>query len=693
MDEGEGEGMRKEGRLERWWAILIAAAGLLPAQAGAVDCDTIIPPPFTLNLVTSIKLSPFNSGGTDVWGWTAPDGTEYAIMGTYYGVAIVNAKTLEVADTLIGPGPCGSTWRDIKTYQNYAYVVSECTGTNQGMMIIDLQYLPDSVRLVGVYSQPGDVTSHNLTIDTARGYAYLVKQSADGFRIVSLANPKVPVDFPYVSTGNLHDVFARNDTVWAAEGWLSSYSMWNMADKMNPQFIARWSTPSGGYAHNIWPSDDGDIAVTTEETGGVMMKAWDISDPQNVQLKSQFIAPSNLAHNVHMRGRLAVTSHYQSGLHVADLNVPECPKQVALYDTWPAGEGPGFSGCWGAYPFTRNGLIFASNMDNRLWIFTTSDSLVFPNFTATPRTGIAPLEVQFQDQTFGSPVLWDWSFDDGGSATVQNPSHVFTQGGLYDIGLHVETATGSENLVKDHYITVLGDDTLGVAALTTYPNTAGFWEVECDNAVPITEITLPVTMTNVIDKFFIDSISTVGTRTAYFEQNQLVFDNRFFGQMAVKLRANNGGGAPPLPPGTGPIARVHFRAKINAEPGDTSHLSVGTLGTHSFSAKTITTTFIPAFIPNTLTVLSPCDCSSHGDIAQDDGVLNAVDLTVLINHIFFGLESPPSDAACPHADRGDFNCDGVDNATDLTLLINAIFFGGDGPCDPCACSPYPSSCP
>lgn len=676
-------------------ALLLAAvftAHAIPAGA-QVDCDTVTPAPYTLNLVTSLKLSPFNSAGTDCWGWTAPDGTEYAIMGTYYGVAIVNAKTLEVADTLIGPGPCGASWRDIKSYRNYVYCVSECFGTNAGMMIIDMKYLPDSVHLAGVYAPAGDVTCHNLSIDTARGYAYPVKANYSGFRIVSLANPTVPVDLPFVATGDIHDTYARNDTVWAAEGWLSTFSMWDVSDKMNPQFITRWSSPSGGYAHNIWPTDDGQHAVTTEETGGVTMKYWDISDPQNVQLASQFIAPSNLAHNAHMIGQFCVTSHYQSGLHVVDLGVPECPKQVALYDTYPVGEGPGYSGCWGAYPFTKNGLVFASNMDNRLYIFSTSDSLVFPNFSATPRSGQAPLDVQFTDLTFGTPIDWDWAFDDGDSAFVQDPFHTFAQGGLYDIGLHVSTATGQEDLTKNHYITVLGDDSLNAPAITSYVNTAGYWDINCDNALPITEIILPVRMTNVLAKFFLDSISLVGTRAAYFESNQLVFDNKFSGEIAVRLRANVGGGSPPLPPGSGPIARVHFRTRILAVPGDTSYISMPTLGSYSLTAKTITTDFVPPFQGNTLTVISPCDCSSHGDIAQDDGFFDAVDVAELIDAVFFGGAMPPVDPSCPHVDRGDFNCDGFDDATDLAQLIDTVFFGGDGPCDPCACDPYPGNCP
>jgi hypothetical protein len=187
--------------------------------------------------------------GTDCWGWEGPDGTEYAIMGVKDGVAFVNTLTLQAIQVVPGPGPCGSTWRDIKTYGRYCYAVSECGGTNEGMMIIDLQYLPDSVHYLGSYTTASEVTSHNLSIDTARGFAYLVNSALTGFRVVSLSDPESPLEFPQVTTGDLHDVYARNDTVWAAEGTEGSVSIWDMDNKNSPELIVRVAIPDAGYVH------------------------------------------------------------------------------------------------------------------------------------------------------------------------------------------------------------------------------------------------------------------------------------------------------------------------------------------------------------------------------------------------------------------------------------------------------------
>lgn len=75
-----------------------------------------------------------------------------------------------------------------------------------------------------------------------------------------------------------------------------------------------------------------------------------------------------------------------------------------------------------------------------------------------------------------------------------------------------------------------------------------------------------------------------------------------------------------------------------------------------------------------------CNCPFQADL-DGSTTLNATDLTLLINIIFFGGTNV-QDPECPRT-RADFNADGVANATDLTLLINHIFFGGAGPVDPC----------
>lgn len=37
----------------------------------------------------------------------------------------------------------------------------------------------------------------------------------------------------------------------------------------------------------------------------------------------------------------------------------------------------------------------------------------------------------------GNVVAWDWDFGDGGTSSLQNPSHTYTQSGTYNVSLSV----------------------------------------------------------------------------------------------------------------------------------------------------------------------------------------------------------------------------------------------------------------
>ena len=75
------------------------------------------------------------------------------------------------------------------------------------------------------------------------------------------------------------------------------------------------------------------------------------------------------------------------------------------------------------------------------------------NFTATPTTGTAPLEVTFTD-TSRNAESWVWTFGDGGTATTQNPVHTYTVIGSFNVTLTVTNAIGTDGMTKTSYITV-----------------------------------------------------------------------------------------------------------------------------------------------------------------------------------------------------------------------------------------------
>jgi gliding motility-associated-like protein len=65
------------------------------------------------------------------------------------------------------------------------------------------------------------------------------------------------------------------------------------------------------------------------------------------------------------------------------------------------------------------------------------------------------LTVNFQNTSAGA-VSWQWSFGDGGTSTLQNPSHTYTSYGTFDVQLIATNATGcSDTLRRTAYVNII----------------------------------------------------------------------------------------------------------------------------------------------------------------------------------------------------------------------------------------------
>ncbi len=320
-------------------------------------------------------------GGADCWGWIGPDSTNYAIMGVVEGTAICRVveegeqASLDVVQII--PGPKRDDYyfhRDYKTLGHYLYHVAEMTGEGEGVQIMDLSTLPDSVRVVGSYVYADQTTSHNLSIDLKTGFAYVLRSDAEGLRILDLNDPESPLELPWHYIGDVHDVYADNDTVWVAEGWTGNWSIWDFTDKEAPALLARVVPPDLGYLHNVWPTTDHSHVISTQETDYRTVKFWDVRDLSDIKLVSEYLAPSKLAHNAHVEGDFAFISHYHSGVRMVDIRQPSAPVEVAFFDTYPAGEIPRFNGCWGVYPHTARGYVYASDIEGYLTLLKVKEN-------------------------------------------------------------------------------------------------------------------------------------------------------------------------------------------------------------------------------------------------------------------------------------------------------------------------------
>lgn len=79
---------------------------------------------------------------------------------------------------------------------------------------------------------------------------------------------------------------------------------------------------------------------------------------------------------------------------------------------------------------------------------------VSSDFSADPRSGVAPMTVTFSDKSTGDITSWSWNFGDGSSSTKQNPIYTYLKSGTYPVSLTVTGSAGSDTETKTGYITV-----------------------------------------------------------------------------------------------------------------------------------------------------------------------------------------------------------------------------------------------
>ena len=112
-------------------------------------------------------------------------------------------------------------------------------------------------------------------------------------------------------------------------------------------------------------------------------------------------------------------------------------------------------------------------------------------FTANVTGGTAPLTVQFNDSSTGSPTSWQWDFNNDGTvdSTEQNPIYTYSKAGIYSVNLTVSNADGSNSEVKTKYITVTSAATndLSISGIVnTVPGSAVF--AKESNTIKVTNV-------------------------------------------------------------------------------------------------------------------------------------------------------------------------------------------------------------
>lgn len=308
----------------------------------------------------------YQIGVNDIWGYADSSGHEYALVGLVEGVSIVDLKDPTQPEELFYIPGAETGWRDLKTYQDHAYV---CNEGDSGILVIDLSGLPDTIHYRDTVIA-GMITAHNVWVDEF-GFLYMVGGNvfSGGIAIYDLKpDPWTPTFVGFYDQRYVHDVYVRNNIAYLAEIYNGQLTILDVSDKSDPEVLGTRGYP-GGFTHNTWLNDSGDVCFTTDEYNGAYLIAWDVSDPNDIQeldrIRSSVSKERAAPHNVHVLDDYLMTAYYQDGLHITDASRPGNLVEVGYYDTSELEDG-GFRGSWGAYPFLPSGLVLMSDREEGL---------------------------------------------------------------------------------------------------------------------------------------------------------------------------------------------------------------------------------------------------------------------------------------------------------------------------------------
>ncbi|MFH1321136.1 MAG: PKD domain-containing protein [Bacteroidota bacterium] len=77
------------------------------------------------------------------------------------------------------------------------------------------------------------------------------------------------------------------------------------------------------------------------------------------------------------------------------------------------------------------------------------------DFTAGNTNNCLGAVVNFTDMSSNFPSSWYWDFGDGGTDSVQDPSHVYTDTGTFTVTMIVFNDYGQDTMIKIDYITII----------------------------------------------------------------------------------------------------------------------------------------------------------------------------------------------------------------------------------------------
>ncbi|BFP40995.1 hypothetical protein FGF1_18400 [Flavobacteriaceae bacterium GF1] len=373
---------------------------------GAVPCENGMAGEFPCNgydLLGRIEHSVFSAGeGNDIWGWTdSTNGKEYALIGLDNGTAFVDISD---TDNLIylGKLPTATTssiWRDVKIYQDHAFIVSEANG--HGMQVFDLTRLrdvadpPENFSADTRYTDIGN--AHNVVVNEAIGFVYPVGTARNdafsgGVHFVDVQNPSSPTGVGgYGGNGYTHDAqvvtYVGPDTdhtgreifIGANENQIAIV---DITDKSNPTLISNLDYPQLGYTHQGWFTEDQRYFLLGDELDEINFGfdsrtlVFDLTDLDAPQLHMTYTGPTAAVdHNGYVKGNEFFLANYAAGMRVLDISTIASGSisETGFFDTFPSNNNASFNGVWSVYPYFESGKVIINDSNTGFFVVKKSE--------------------------------------------------------------------------------------------------------------------------------------------------------------------------------------------------------------------------------------------------------------------------------------------------------------------------------
>ena len=358
------------------------------------------------DLLSRIPLEYFESvEGNDSWGWTDSfDGKEYALMGLDDGTAFVDISDPEVPLYLgkLPSATVNSSWRDIKVYEDYAFIVSEAPG--HGLQVFDLSKLR-SVKTQQTFDSDLNFNefgnAHNIAINKESGFAYVLgsKLFDGGPAFIDINSPLNPsIVGGYSFSSYTHDAqvvkyhgpdtrFKEKEILFGSNsigGENNQLIILDVTDKKNPELISSIEYSNAGYTHQGWISDDHKYFFLGDELDELKIghrtktRVFDIQNLENPIIHNTYYGQTaSIDHNLYVKGSKIYMANYTSGMRVVDFNniSDNDFREEGYIDTYPSDNSTNFFGAWNVYPFFSSGVILISDINYGLFIVKSSNDL------------------------------------------------------------------------------------------------------------------------------------------------------------------------------------------------------------------------------------------------------------------------------------------------------------------------------